>query len=914
MLWIGTWNGLYSYDGYQIIEYYSSQDSPIQLSSNFITVIKEDKWGRLLVGTSKGLNVLDFKTKTNTVWTKALDKNLLEHVRKKNMVSQIIVSGQDIWLNLSGYLCRLTANESEWIQTEKIKSIRYFREDEKGLLWVVNHDLEIFILNKNGEILENYSNYKEALLAKDAVFFKLNNLATSPKNKQKLNLSLQIYDRIKEMETVWTLEEKPIFSLHPIQFNIQPSPNLRNLALIETDIEKFNHYYSDNVIWMLVQKKLYKVVLSPKYFETPKVLQNKSTRGMYEAADGTIFIGAYNQNIFYKHKHQSIEIADDYFVSTQFLPWDEQTLFTTTDGGGIMLMDVEQKRLLKAWPQTEEIEHCFNAIIAQDSTIWFSGNTNLFFIGRDLEPHPFRLPNGEEPFKGIQINSLFINHQDTFWVAGTEGLYRCYQESQHLEGEMKAEVKLSLKNIGINHIYEDQFHKFWLCTHKGLLYFDPHSERIEQAYSKKNGLPHELLYGALPQGDSVLWISTHHGLSRFHIPSKRFTNYYKKDGLSGNEFNRKSFFQASDGRMYFGGVNGVTVFAPEKIQAQKRQFQTFISKILQHSNHQKKVLQHSFSTVSPNEIILEPFDKFIEFFFASTDFHAPESNIFAYQLEGFDEDWVISKKNNVRYTNLDAGNYVFKVKTKNAEGLWSNNVVVVPLLVKTPFYQEWWFAASLFLLGSIIISIIAWNQLRQERRLSTLRNRIAIDLHDDISNTFNNISFLAKESQVKMPNFAGKQLQTIQKMSTNAIQNVQDVIWALNDEPKTLKRLLTRMQDFVDDVLKGKGFPVRFEYEVLDEAEVLDFLYCRTVLMIFKEAISNIIKHSHPEKVEIKIFKADKDHFKLKIVNFYQEKKAANFSTELGLPNMQKRAQSIGGTIVVEEKAGCFEFYFKKPA
>ncbi|MCP5047534.1 MAG: histidine kinase, partial [bacterium] len=227
----------------------------------------------------------------------------------------------------------------------------------------------------------------------------------------------------------------------------------------------------------------------------------------------------------------------------------------------------------------------------------------------------------------------------------------------------------------IQAIYEDRDGLVWLGIFgDGLVRFDP-KKKIFRYFLEKDGLPNNVVYGILEDNNGYLWISTNNGLSRFDRRSGMFKNYTRKDGLQSNEFNSEAYFKSPNGEMFFGGVDGISAFKPEQLK-DNLHVPSIVITDFQVSNTSVKVGPNSLLNKHITEtdaITLSYKENVFSFEFVALDFIIPEKNSYAYMMEGFDRDWnyTTSKKRFASYTNLDPGDYTFRVIGSNNDGVWN---------------------------------------------------------------------------------------------------------------------------------------------------------------------------------------------------------------------------------------------------
>ena len=265
-------------------------------------------------------------------------------------------------------------------------------------------------------------------------------------------------------------------------------------------------------------------------------------------------------------------------------------------------------------------------------------------------------------------------------------------------------------------IEEDRTGKLWLGTDAGLIQVDPF-KGTSNYYTVNDGLPNNFICGMLTEGDSCLWLSTNHGLSRFHIPSKTFINFLEADGLTYNEFNRKSYFKARNGRMFFGGMKGVNAFFPKEVMQTYRNrshdAKLVLTSIEYTDERRDTVLQETKFTSTP-EIHLNYWDWSYTFEYALTDYDNPKEVRYSYKMEGYKDSWsAASRFNFTRFNSLPNGHYVFRVKARDSRGRWNPNELAVKVVIYPPWWATWWaYLVYFLLLSSLAYAIYSFLKKR----------------------------------------------------------------------------------------------------------------------------------------------------------------------------------------------------------
>ncbi len=315
-------------------------------------------------------------------------------------------------------------------------------------------------------------------------------------------------------------------------------------------------------------------------------------------------------------------------------------------------------------------------------------------------------PNG---LRDPRLVTMLEDHLGFIWL-GTNGggLIRFnrqtgnFSQFTHDPGDAR-----SLRSNGIRHLYEDSRNRLWAATTGGLHLAEPGSR--EQArisfkrYTRKNGLLNDTVYGILEDDQGLIWLSCVKGLIRFDPEKERFTYYNDASrGLQHYEFNAAACFKSADGRLYFGGINGFNAFHSSEILTNQHKPPVALTGFF-------KMNQNAVGDANPwdlRRVEIEHRDSLVTFEFAALDYTAPEKNQYRYMLEGFDKGWINGDQLRAPYTNIDAGNYVFRVQAANSDGIWNEEGLRVQVTVKpAPWMSKPALGGYLFLFFSFIFLV-----------------------------------------------------------------------------------------------------------------------------------------------------------------------------------------------------------------
>ncbi|MFT4665272.1 MAG: class 3 adenylate cyclase/ligand-binding sensor domain-containing protein [Gammaproteobacteria bacterium] len=470
-----------------------------------------------------------------------------------------------------------------------------------------------------------------------------------------------------------------------------------------------------------------------------------SIRGMAEDEAGNIYISYYNSIYRLDPVDNMISplFPNKAFSNPPFGILHHQNKLWTGNGKCIDL-------------KTQEITSLFDmplvdlgaVMLDHEKEIWFGYRNRIFIYNtysnklRPLSKLAASLGNN------LDISFLYQSPNDlTIWIGTLKsGLFRIDKYKGLLAHyDTKGENGIPLLHDKINGIYEDKNKQLWVATGNGLHQLDLVKKEITP-YLPKDGLAHPFINGLASEGDSVIWLSTDNGLSRFSIANKNALNFKKEDGLSANEFNRMSCYKAKNGRMYFGGMDGINAFNPGNhfLKNQKRrEGKVLLTQFSKLDGNKDSLINIKSGFKSDKAIGISWKDRLFTFQFALANFDNPGAHQFSYKLDGLEENWSSPTSSNMaRYNTIPHGDYTFRVRARSGSDNWNNNELAVPIYIQQPFYKTWWF---LVLCASSIIGLIlfiAQYRLRQARtqqltlqrevRARTLDLEIAVRKSDEL--------------------------------------------------------------------------------------------------------------------------------------------------------------------------------------
>jgi DNA-binding NtrC family response regulator/ligand-binding sensor domain-containing protein len=375
----------------------------------------------------------------------------------------------------------------------------------------------------------------------------------------------------------------------------------------------------------------------------------------------------------------------------------------------------------------------------KDGVLWIGTNHGLNRMIHSEEgkkrhvKHYVYSPNNPYSLSNNQVWALYEDNEGILWV-GTHGggVNKLLSETDGTFLHYKHDPKdsTSISSDFILTLYQDQSGTLWIGTfgyglNKMVRDQDDQNKAVFKRFTTKEGLPNDVIYAIQEDGRGNLWLSTNNGLSRFDPVTETFKNYTKGDGLQSNEFNAQAYYKSASGEMFFGGINGITAFFPHEItdyphipQVVLTDFKLFNQTVpINKPFHGRTILTKAITLTE--KVKLHHNESVFSIEFAALAYHIPEKNQYKYKLEGFDEDWITTDagKRFATYTNLDAGEYVFKVKASNSDGVWNDSGRSLIIIITPPFWQAFWFRS--FVVFMVVCTAYGWNK----RRMGKLEKR-----------------------------------------------------------------------------------------------------------------------------------------------------------------------------------------------
>lgn len=368
--------------------------------------------------------------------------------------------------------------------------------------------------------------------------------------------------------------------------------------------------------------------------------------------------------------------------------------------------------------------------IYEDSkgNFWLGTAENLILFDRTAGTPRLQMrndPADPASLSGNFVACIFEDNQGKLWIGTLTGGLNLMESLSGRFTRFTADPNdpTTLTSNTVLDIHQTQDGALWIATTGGLNRFDP-AARTFSAYREKQGLPNDFVYGILEDDAGRLWLSTNRGLARFDPRTQTFKNFDRSDGLQGNEFNQWAFFENPEGVMFFGGVNGISIFHPDLVQDNPYLPPVVITGFDIYG--QPVAVAPAGPLPGPVEtthaVQLSYRDDFFELTFAALDFSTSGQIEYAFMLEGLDRGWNrAGSRRFANYTNVPPGRYTFRVKASNSDGVWNEQDATLQIVIPPPFWGTTWFR---LLVAAGLLSAVSSVFLLRIRAVEGQRRRL----------------------------------------------------------------------------------------------------------------------------------------------------------------------------------------------
>lgn len=703
-LWIGTQNGLNLYNPEsecfkRYLTNLNESSEPAQLRLSSLYDIKEDQNGNLWITTWSGLIMFNPETsehyhyrrsnKRNSISTDSLqaifidDNNIIWVGSYKGTFEKIVPEyyRDTVIINIKHY--PMTAHGVNGMSDNRVNGIV---NDSLGNLWIATE----YGLNFFDPVNEQFSNYyrdpnNQYSLSSNiinALFYDDEGIlwiGTNDNGLSKLDLNYRKFtDHFPSINQTGDVNKKFVKSIHQDQNGLFWIGTDYGILLYNNDLKLMGNYTT--------------------LPGNPYGLNIGGVTGFFEDSLNNIWLSTWGGGMHKKHKN---EIKFDNFSNqddnnySKYHPGDDDIRIMKLHPDGHAWLGTSRGFFDKFNPYTEIFEH-------------------YFLFDRDS-------------LRGVPVVSIAFQPNNTIWAGAIQngGLTRIDTEDGTIKRYFSGKDKYDLPTNEILSIFIDSRNKFWIGTDMGMVLFDPDKEEFNLVSGQK-GLPSETVLAINEDPEGFLWLSTLNSLIKFHPVDSTVIIYDQTDGIFTSS---STSFLTAEGKMLFGGINGLNYFDPTEIYSNREEPEILFTDF--RIKNESVDFKSSDSPIDKHinyvtDIVLNWEQSFFSIDFAAMNHSHSEKNQYAYKLEGLEKDWnYAGTKRTASYANLKPGNYVFRVMASNNDGIWNEEGRTLNISVRPP----WWKSFLAFIVYVVIILTSVYlitrvirmrEQMRSELRMQQL--------------------------------------------------------------------------------------------------------------------------------------------------------------------------------------------------
>ncbi|HEY1008727.1 MAG TPA: two-component regulator propeller domain-containing protein [Sphingobacteriaceae bacterium] len=956
LIWIGTENGLQRYDGSKFIDFYKNSNQQ-KLPALAVNQIMDDARGNMWVrmGARIGIfNRFDYTFKEARVLTKKalptrpdyylrLDYkgNLLLTIKKRGMLvynpakhafeenRKVIYVPEDYGIN-HAWEDKETGNS--WLSTDKglffynyrykkiqplaeTKLGRAFKKlpyptnvthmhiDRERRYWIVSWDsgrLKTHCFNeKTGELTSDIKG-----LTSDDGYFEIHNFKESRGILWAYGLHfLKIYDPgLRQFYKFYS--EHPSFG---IRFN--------TIKHIFEDKEKNVWISTDNGIYVgnVINDQ-------SRHGTIRKAHHEDAIQSVLETSNSRLLIGTWGASITSIKMNGTVLTEDKKLRDAIYrnmpdgpfnMVWDmhqhskSEKVWITCQEGRLILHDIREKRSDFLMPDVFEKKTIRQVTEDQNGSLWFGTQAGK------LVKLPYRQKARDQNFQAVlnlqsTILKLYIDRNGTLWVTtDSKGLFAIDTRTGKILRNYTVNNRkgYSLSDNSVKDIIQFNDSLYYVAaTNLNILNIKTGKIREISVY---DGLPFTNVTALQLDNSGDLWLSTIGGICTYDYIRNTFRLYDQKDGLittTSSDNLMQTSMKLKGNRLIFAGGNHFVIFDPELIKDKKKPANVTITDFKLHNNNlpvdsilklKKLELTHR-----QNSITIE---------FASLNYSHHNKLKYYHMLEGVDENWV--KTNGpiaANYSYLPPGEYVFKVRAVNSEGISSSSITSLFIHIKPAFWQRWWFLGLIVISAAGLVYYINNQRLRRLLEVQKIREKVARDLHDDMGSTLSTINILGEMVKMKVNgdnHTVNEYLTKITDNSSRMMEAMDDIVWSIKPSNDSIQKITARMREFASTILEPKDIDYTFVIDEKIKDLVINMQIRRDLFLIFKEAVNNLAKYSKASAASINFGVKNKKLYLViqdNGIGFDPRKDPGGN----GLINMSKRAQMLGGSLIIESAPG----------
>ena len=597
-------------------------------------------------------------------------------------------------------------------------------------------------------------------------------------------------------------------------------------------------------------------------------LNNKTASSVCVARDGKLWIGTDGGgiNVFDKGKRVAVykeETGDLTDNSIQAALCDsEGNLWFGSFMGGVDFYDVKKKSFHQIFPKDKTGEDV-RALYEDAEYVWIGTSNGIYKVrlhDKGIADH-YTVENN-------LVRCISKDNLNRLWIGTFGGGLGVFDE--HFQCVKLFNVTSLFPSNTINTVYMDSQNRMWIGTGEGLVCFPSSQSWDYKVYRSEEGLSNVHIRAITEDNHGNIWVSTNKGISCLLKDKEVFYNYDHWDNVPMGNFMSGSVAEAKDGTLYFGSINGLCRFNPDKVLEKRESPAAIITEMrifdpLRDTDSNEKVM----ALEGQSEVRLSYMQNNFSVTFNIQNYALADQVEYAYMLKGLENSWyTVTDPNNVTFRNIPPGNYCFQVKTRIRNQEWADEIASLDIRIDPPVWLTWWAKLFYILSGVSVLYFILHAYKKkldmeslyelekknheQEQELNNERLRFYTNITHELRTPLTLILGPLEDMQ-KSNSLSGKDSQKISVIHQSAIRLlnlINQILEFRKTETQNKKLCVSRdnLAALVHEIgLKYKELNRKPEIDFCLEIEQEDmslFFDKEVVTIILDNLISNAIKYT----------------------------------------------------------------------
>jgi streptogramin lyase len=576
--------------------------------------------------------------------------------------------------------------------------------------------------------------------------------------------------------------------------------------------------------------------------------------------DSSFFIGTWGNGLFYYDKDfNPLPLP----ASLQKVPYVSFWDIALNKGTGQVWMGMQPGRII-VYDPVSKAARIYNPPVLRERTvrqvvsdlvgnIWL-GLQDGRVLKWDIEKAEGDPSKGyEEVLKAGMTMKLHRDRQGNMWVGGWEnGLYQLNASTGKLLRSWTASGPEGYRLF--NNQVTDMSHlddTTMLITAGCINILNTRTGQIS-FFSNADGLPADNAISIQKDYSGIFWVGLSNGLCRLNLAKRTAVFYDRRDGMIYDNFAKTGVELLSNGKLMFFTDHNILHFDPRRFQQTTPPQPPRITGItLQGAPLNMDSLGHT------GLLQLRYDHNALSFEFSGLTFTPQKKLHYFYKLEGLDKSWMHMENDfRVAYNYVPPGHYTFQVRSENADGLTSDAALSIPITVRPPLWQTWWFYALMILIGAFGLYLIDQERLRRLSSLQQVRTQIAGNLHQEVETTLSDIHVLSEIAKIR----AGADIEQskdfidqISHKSRGMMEAMDDVLWSIDPGNDSMHQTLMRIREFTDGIKSNHTMDIDLIVDRKVERLGLRMVLRHELFFFYKESLQFLLANVICDQVFINL-------------------------------------------------------------